>query len=168
MTFDLTLCRGCGLCVAVCPALALDLANWERERISAVVSKLLSEVKSPKVLVFRCQWAVFPTLDGTESTPNIRFIDMPCASRVDTSNILEAFQKGVDGVLIAACSEEDCKQEKGSAKAKHNVAKLTEKLAQIGLKDKLQFCSIAPRYPERFTRELEQFCTKIGAAKESK
>ena len=168
VTFNLTLCRGCGLCVAMCPALALDLENWERERISTIVSKLSSEVKAPKILVFRCQWAVFPSLDGVEPSANARFVDMPCASRVDTSHILEAFQKGIDGVMIAACSEEDCKQEKGSGKAKHSVAKLSEKLAQIGLKDKLQFCTVAPRYPERFVKELEQFCQKIGGAKETK
>lgn len=168
VTFDLTLCRGCGLCVAICPALALDLENWERERISTIVTRLASEVKSPRVLVFRCQWAVFPSLNGVESLPNVRFIDMPCASRVDDSHVLEAFQKGADGVLIAACSEDDCKQEKSSGKTRHNMAKLSEKLAQIGLKDKLQFCTVAPRYPEHFAKELEQFCQKIGGVKESK
>ncbi|MDP2917273.1 MAG: hydrogenase iron-sulfur subunit [Dehalococcoidia bacterium] len=168
VTFDLTLCRGCGLCVAMCPALALDLENWERQRISTIVSKMASEVKTPSVLVFRCQWAVFPSLDGMEPSANVRFIDMPCASRVDTSHVLEALQKGADGVLIAACSEEDCKQEKSSGKAKHSVDKLNEKLAQIGLKDKVQFCTVAPRFPDKFTRELEQFCAKIGGVKESR
>lgn len=161
VTFNLTLCRGCGLCVAMCPALALDLQNWERQRISAVISKMSSEAKSPKILVFRCQWAVFPSLDGTQPAANIRFIDMPCASRVDTSHILEAFQNGIDGVLVAACSEDDCKQEKGSGKAKHSVELLIKKLEQIGIKDRLQFCTVAPRFPEQFSKNLEQFCQKI-------
>ena len=170
VSFDLSYCRGCGLCVAMCPALALDLDNWERERISALVSRLAPEMQSPKILVFRCQWAVFPSLNDGEPVSNIRFIDLPCASRVDVSNILEAFQKGVDGVLIAACSEEDCKQEKASAKAQHSVAKLQEKLGQIGLQDRLYFCTVTPRRPEQFDSELEQFSQKIEAigSKESK
>jgi len=170
VSFDLASCRGCGLCVAMCPAIALDLENWERERISALISKLSSEMQPPKILVFRCQWAVFPPLDGREPAPNIRFIDLPCASRVDTSHILEALQKGIDGVLIAACPEEDCKQEKASGKAQHSVAKLGERLSQIGLQDRLHFCTVALRYPEQFDRELAQFSQKIEAtgSKESK
>ena len=167
VSFDLAVCRGCGLCVAMCPALALDLESWERERISTLISKL--SLEEPKILVFRCQWAVFPSL-GEEPNQNIRFIDLPCAARIDTFHILEAFQRGVDGVLIAACSEEDCKQERVSGEAQHSVARLIERLAQIGLQERLHFCTVAPRYPEEFDKELEQFSQKIEAigSKESK
>ena len=170
VSFDLAACRGCGLCVAMCPAIALDLENWESERISALISRLSSEMQSPKILVFRCQWAVFPPLNGEEPPPNIRFIDIPCASRVDISHILEAFQQGIDGVLIAACSEEDCKQERVSGKTQHSVALLKDKLSQLGLQDRLHFCTAAPRYPEEFDKELKQFSQKIEAvgAKEVK
>ena len=169
--FDLDSCRGCGLCVAMCPAIALDLENWERERISTLLSKLLSEMKPPKILVFRCQWAVFPPLDCLPFSPNIGTIDLPCAARVDTFHLLEAFQKGVDGVLVAVCPEDDCKLEKGSWWAKHLVATLGERLKQIGFQDRLHFCTVAVRYPEEFDRELRQFSQRIeaiGSKKEGK
>jgi coenzyme F420-reducing hydrogenase delta subunit/formate hydrogenlyase subunit 6/NADH:ubiquinone oxidoreductase subunit I len=162
ISFDLDACRGCGLCVSLCPALALDLDNWEKERISALIPQLLAEMKSPKILVFCCQWAVFPPLDG-ESSPNICTVDLPCAARVDAFHILEALQKGADGVLIVACSEEDCKQEGASAKAQHLVAKLKERLEQIGFQDRLHFCSVSPRYPEQLDKELRQFRQRIEA-----
>jgi len=169
VSFDLSLCRGCGLCVATCPALALELESWEGEHISTLISRLSSEMKPPKVLVFRCQWASFPLLDE-EPAPNIRFIDLPCAARIDTSHILEAFQNGIDGVLIVACSEEDCKQERVSGRAQHSVAALKERLSQIGFQDKLHFCTVAPRYPDEFDRQLEQFSQRIEVicSKESK
>ena len=159
--FDLDACRGCGLCVALCPAFALDLENWERERISALISQLLPEMAPSKILVFRCQWAVFPPLNG-EFGPNIRAIDLPCAARVDSFHILEAFQKGADGVLIAACSEEDCKQEKASGRASHSITVLKERLKQIGFQDRLHFCSVSPRYDEGFDKELRQFSQRIN------
>ena len=167
INFDLAACRGCGLCVAMCPALALELESWEKERISILLSRLSSEMEQPKILVFRCQWATFPPLDG-DLTQNIRAIDLPCAARVDTFHILEAFQKGIDGVLVAACSEEDCKQEKASGKSQHSVEALIQRLDQIGIKDRLHFCTVAPRYPEQFDRELEQFSQKIAVTGESK
>ena len=167
--FDLAACKGCGLCVARCPAMALELENWERERISTLISTLSAEMEKPKILVFCCQWAVFPPLDKA-FTPNIRTIDLPCAARVDTFHILQAFQKGVDGVLVAACSEEDCHRGSGSRESQRSVAVLGERLSQIGLQDKLHFCTVAPRYPEGFDRELKQFNQKIEAicAKEEK
>ena len=162
VSFDITACRGCGLCVAMCPALALELENWEKDRISTLISRLSSEMERPKILIFRCQWAVFPPLNG-EFAPNIGTIDLPCAARVDAFHILEAFQKGIDGVLIAACSEEDCKQERTSGKTQHWVAKLTDRLSQIGLGDRLHFCTVSPRYPEDFDKQLEEFSQKIDA-----
>jgi coenzyme F420-reducing hydrogenase delta subunit/ferredoxin-like protein FixX len=161
VTFDLAYCRGCGLCVTLCPALALDLENWEMKRISGLITQYTAEMKSPKILVFRCQWAIFPALNGAEASPNIRFIDMPCASRVDTSHILEALQKGIDGVMVAACSEEDCKQEKGSTRTRHAIEKLITRLGQLGLKDRVRFVTVSPRHPDAFSKELEQFVSKV-------
>jgi len=159
--FDMDLCRGCGLCMAMCPAYALDLDHWEKERISALIADLSTEMKSPRILVFRCQWAVFPPLNG-EILPNIRFIDLPCASRVDIFHVLKAFQNGADGVLVASCFEEDCKQEGTSGKTEHLVEKLVERLDQIGLGERLHFCTTSPRYPEEFNDELEQFARTVA------
>jgi len=160
INFDLDACRGCGLCVAICPAIALDMDNWEKERISTLISQLLVGMKSPRILVFRCQWAVFPPLDE-ESSPHIRAIDLPCSGRVDAFHIVEAFQKGADGVLIAACPEEDCRQDGVSTRARHLVTKLRERLNQIGFQDRLHFCFVARRDPEQLGKELEQFSQKV-------
>jgi coenzyme F420-reducing hydrogenase delta subunit/ferredoxin len=160
ISIDLDACKGCGLCVVMCPAFALELENWEKERISALIPKLLSEMKPPRLLVFRCQWAFFPPLDG-QLSPNIRVIDLPCAARVDTIHILDALRNGADGVLIVACAEDDCKQEKAGGKAQHLVAKLNQRLSQIGFADRLHFCTVSPRYSDEFDKQLGQFSQKI-------
>jgi coenzyme F420-reducing hydrogenase delta subunit len=143
--------------------MALELENWERERISALLSKLSQEMERPRILVFRCQWSAFPPLDG-KLPQNVRIIDLPCAARIEALHILESFQKGVDGVLIAACAEEDCKQGRGSKEAQRSVMALKKTLSQIGLEHKLHFCSVAPRYLESFDRELQQFKQGIEAS----
>jgi len=140
--------------------MALELENWEKELISTFITKASSEMKSPKILVFRCQWTYLATPSG-EPAPNIHFIDLPCAARVDTAHILEAFQKGIDGILIAACPEEDCHRVRGSQETQHSVVKLKERLGQIGLKERLHFCTVSPRHPEELERELEQFSQQI-------
>ena len=165
ISFDLDACRGCGLCVALCPAFALDLDNWERERISDLIPRLLAEMKPPKILVFRCQWADYPPLNG-DMSPNIGTIDMPCSGRVEAVHVLEALQSGADGVMVVACSEDDCKQEGVSGKAEHVVARIKEKLAQIGLGDKLGFSAVSPRYPGQVEEKIREFRQSLeGAAK---
>jgi coenzyme F420-reducing hydrogenase delta subunit/formate hydrogenlyase subunit 6/NADH:ubiquinone oxidoreductase subunit I len=158
---DLDKCHGCGLCVSMCPAFALDLDNWEQDRISLLISQLAAEMASPKVLVFCCQWAVFPTLDE-KTKNNIRYIYLPCAARVDTAHIVEAFGKGVDGVLIAACTVDDCKLEGAGGKVQRPIAALQERLGQVGYRDRLSFCTVSPRYPEAFAKELAQFSKQIA------
>ncbi len=167
--FDLDSCRGCGLCVAMCPAFSLDLENWERERISLLISQLSAEMVPPKILVFCCQWSVFPTLEEALNH-HTRYIYLPCAARVETSHILEAFLKGIDGILIVACAADDCKLEGAGGKAQRPVEALGERLSQIGFQERMRFCTAAPRYPEAFDSELAQFSQRIAAvyAKESK
>jgi len=158
---DMDSCHGCGLCVSMCPAFALDMDNWEKDRISLLISYLVEEMAPPKILVFCCQWAVFPALeDGLDE--HTRHIYLPCAARVDTFHIVEAFQKGVDGVLIAACAEDDCKLEGAGGKAQRSVASLQERLSRIGFQERLHFCTVAPRYPEALDRELAQFSQRIA------
>jgi coenzyme F420-reducing hydrogenase delta subunit/formate hydrogenlyase subunit 6/NADH:ubiquinone oxidoreductase subunit I len=164
ISFDLDACRGCGLCVALCPAFALDLDNWERQRISDLIPRLLAEMKPPKILVFRCQWADYPPLNG-DMGPNIGNIELPCSGRIEAYHVLEAIQHGADGVMVVACSEDDCKQEGVSAKAEHVVARIKEKLDQIGLGDKLQFASVSPRYPGQVEEKVREFRQSLKGAK---
>ena len=140
--------------------MALELEHWEGERISALISSLSSEMKKPRILVLRCQWSTFPPLDE-EFDSNVRVIDLPCAARVDPLQILEAFRSGIDGVLIAACPEEDCKSKTGSKEARRLTTALKKTLSQIGFEERLHFCSVAPRYPETFYEELQQFKRRI-------
>jgi coenzyme F420-reducing hydrogenase delta subunit len=65
-------------------------------------------------------------------------------------------------VLIAACAEDDCKLEGAGGKVQRPVAALQERLEQVGYKDRLGFCTVSPRYPEVFTKELAQFSKQIA------
>jgi len=77
---------------------------------------------------------------------------------------MEAFRNGIDGVLIAACHEEDCRSKSGSKEARRLITALKNNLSQIGFEERLHFCSVAPRYPESFREELRLFEERIESA----
>jgi len=160
--FNLSSCRGCGICVAFCPAGALDLEGLEREAISNLISRFSSKLETPRVLVFRCQWCVFSTLGLNK---NVGFIDLLCTGRIQAFHILEAFRKGIDGVMIVACEADNCQLEKAGERLKPLVAVLQERLGVIGLQDRLHLCLAPPRASEIFEEELEQFLMKIKELK---
>jgi coenzyme F420-reducing hydrogenase delta subunit len=63
--------------------------------------------------------------------------------------------------MVVACPAEECKLKEGSKEAYWGILQLKGKLDQIGLGERLHFCSIAPRYPQSFTQELRQFKEKL-------
>jgi coenzyme F420-reducing hydrogenase delta subunit len=68
--------------------------------------------------------------------------------------------------MVVACSGDDCKQERVSDRAEHVVARIKEKLGQIGLGDKLSFSAVSPRYAGQVEEKLRQFRQSLeGAAK---
>ena len=117
-------------------------------------------MEKPGILMFLCQWTVLPPFDK-KTNPNVGVIDVPCAARVEGFHILEALQHGVEGVLIAACPEEDCHRQTGSREAQHSIVALEKRLNQIGLQDRLHFCTVTPRHQEELDQELEQLSQKI-------
>ncbi|MDH5634948.1 MAG: hydrogenase iron-sulfur subunit, partial [Candidatus Bathyarchaeota archaeon] len=62
----------------------------------------------PKIVGFLCNWCGYAGADlaGTSrlSYPtNIRIIRVMCSGRVEPAFILNAFENGADGVLVAGC-----------------------------------------------------------------
>lgn len=59
----------------------------------------------PKIVGFLCNWCSYAGADlaGTSRikySPSIRIIRVMCSGRVDPTFVLEAFNKGADGVLV--------------------------------------------------------------------
>lgn len=67
----------------------------------------------PKILVFACNWCTYAGADlaglgRLQYPPNARILRVPCSGRVNPQFIIKAFQRGVDGVLVAGCHPGDC------------------------------------------------------------
>ena len=60
----------------------------------------------PKILAFCCRHCAYAAADlagglRIQYPPNVRIIEVPCTGRVEETEILHAFERGVDGVMVA-------------------------------------------------------------------
>ncbi len=60
----------------------------------------------PNILAFACHYCAFAAADlagvmRLQYSPNVKIIRLPCTGKLDQSYILEAFERGIDGVFAA-------------------------------------------------------------------
>ncbi len=92
----------------------------------------------PKLVVFCCNWATHGEVDreaiaGGTSYPTLQIIPTMCSSRIEATHVLDAFSKGADGVLIAACPPGDCHFVSGNTKTDRRVRLLKKVIEQLGI-----------------------------------
>ncbi|MFQ5980609.1 MAG: FAD-dependent oxidoreductase [Candidatus Heimdallarchaeota archaeon] len=132
-------CEGCGICYATCPKSAIEVHDFRPAQFSAVIRTALAHaVSGPLILAFCCNWCGYSAADSAgiaqaEYPPNIVVVRVMCAGMVRPSMVFDVLLKGVDGVLIFGCPENDCHYIKGSVSASEKQNELSILLDSIRL-----------------------------------
>jgi F420-non-reducing hydrogenase iron-sulfur subunit len=117
----------------------------------------------PKILAFCCNWCSYASADlaGTSRykyPANVLILRVLCSGRVDPGFVLKAFEKGMDGVLIAGCHIGDCHYISGNVKAEERVKMIRSLLKTIGIEDKrLRLEWVSASEGKRFAKVIEDF-----------
>jgi coenzyme F420-reducing hydrogenase delta subunit/formate hydrogenlyase subunit 6/NADH:ubiquinone oxidoreductase subunit I len=135
-------CRGCGLCVAACPSGAISQKEGceiTLPELHAKVDGFLKDNKDMKAIVFCCNWSVFPGMQLSESpslikTPYGVIVSM-CSGRVTPELILDAFNGGAWGVMVAGCPPEECDHD-GNYKTRRRLVLLKNVLKELNINPK--------------------------------
>jgi coenzyme F420-reducing hydrogenase delta subunit/ferredoxin len=170
---DYTKCTGCGACAVVCPHVALEIHGHECAHFAELIMKHADQVKetrarSPAILVLCCQWAEFASLDQDHSSfiePNVAVLEMPCYSKLDPINVFQALLYGFDGVLVIACSDDDCKSKESRLTTESNMKVLRTSLRQMGLENRFRIHKTSPKNLGEFKREIDSFAAEVLALK---
>lgn len=119
----------------------------------------------PELIAFCCNYCAYAAADLAGSRrmqypANVRVVHVPCTGKIEMEHILAAFEKGIDGVLIAGCLEGGCHFLEGNLRAKRRSEYLREMLDQIGVgRDRLRMVNLsaamAPTFVERVTEIVE-------------
>ncbi len=95
---------------------------------------------------------------------SIRVIQVPCTGRVDVIHLMEAFQKGADGVYVVGCLEGECHYYTGNLRAKKRVQYTKKILDEIGIGgERVEMYNIAASDGPRFSQVAKEMDEKIRA-----
>jgi F420-non-reducing hydrogenase iron-sulfur subunit len=122
----------------------------------------------PKIVGFLCNWCAYAGADlagvsRIQYPPSIRIIRVMCSGRVDPAFILEAFQNGADGVLVAGCHlPSDCHYLSGNFKAQRRINLLKNVLEQFGIEpERLRLEWISASEGDRFAMVIKDMTEQI-------
>ena len=121
----------------------------------------------PKIIVFCCNWCSYAGADlagvsRLQMPPHFRVIRVMCSARVDPEFVLRAFQKGVDGVLVAGCHPADCHYIGGNYRTRRRIALLRMLIQQFGFDpDRLRLEWISAGEGEKFQKTIIGFTKTI-------
>jgi len=136
-------CKGCGTCVSVCPTKAIEMNIESTEKIFKTI-EIFSKAKiEPKILAFCCQSCGYAAADeaGLKKipyNPNVFIIRVPCTGRVDSGFILNAFERGFEGIMIIGCNRDSCRFIDGVEKVRHKIKLIKEALGPYARKRLIQ------------------------------
>jgi F420-non-reducing hydrogenase iron-sulfur subunit len=121
----------------------------------------------PVIVAFCCEYCAYTAADtaGSERLgypPNVKIISVPCAGRVDVIHILKAFEKGADGVYVAACLEGDCHYENGNTRASKRLKYVRNLLEETGIGgERLEMVAVSAGMGARFAEFAKEITEKI-------
>jgi len=121
----------------------------------------------PKIVGFLCNWCSYAGADkaGLSQTPyppNVRVIKVMCSGRVDPQFVLQAYKKGVDGVLILARHFGDCHYKEGNFRATQRHRMLLRLLKQQGIEaERCRFDYVSAGEGEKFVQVITEMTDTI-------
>ncbi|MHA1123931.1 MAG: hydrogenase iron-sulfur subunit, partial [Candidatus Heimdallarchaeota archaeon] len=119
------------------------------------------------LLAFCCNWCSYAGADlaglsRLKYPPNIRIIRTMCSGRVDPQFVVDAFENGADGVLIAACHLGDCHYISQNYKTYKRVNLLHKLMDTFGIeKDRLRLEFISAGEGNKFANTVIEMVDKL-------
>jgi F420-non-reducing hydrogenase iron-sulfur subunit len=120
-----------------------------------------------KIVAFLCNWCSYAGADKAGANqlpvpPEVSVVRVMCSGRVEPTLVLEAFQKGADGVMVLACHPGDCHYKEGNLRAFCRAELLQRMVPQLGI-DPARFCFdyVSAAEAEKFSQLTTEFVETV-------
>ena len=127
--------------------------------------------EQPVILAFCCHYCAYAAAEMAGSMrlqypASVRVLRFPCTGKIEENYILAAFEKGVDGVMIAGCLEGGCHFLEGNLRARRRVERVQQILDEIGVgRERLQMYNLSSAEGPRFAAiatEMGERVARLG------
>lgn len=123
------------------------------------------------IVAFCCHYCAYAAADMAGSLrlqypESVKVVKLPCTGKLDVQLILDAFEHGADGVIVAGCMEGDCHYQQGNLNAKRRVTYTQELLQGIGIEPaRLRMFNMSSAMGNRWASavgEMDETVRKLG------
>jgi F420-non-reducing hydrogenase iron-sulfur subunit len=127
----------------------------------------MNDTKDLELLAFCCHYCAYAAADLAGSMrlqypDNVRILRFPCTGKIEVNYLLEAFERGIDGVLVAGCLEGGCHFQEGNLRARRRVARAKELLAEAGLEpERLEMFNLSSAEGTRFAEIVTEMMDRL-------
>jgi F420-non-reducing hydrogenase iron-sulfur subunit len=123
----------------------------------------------PEIIAFCCNYCAdsAAALAGSKRMQypaGVRIISTPCTGKLEMEHILEAFEKGVDGILVVGCLEGGCHFVEGNLRARKRTDRIRSILDEIGLgSERLKMVNLSDAMASAFVQHMHEIMETIKA-----
>jgi coenzyme F420-reducing hydrogenase delta subunit len=131
------------------------------------------QAMAAKILVFSSEKISDPAIDlagllKMHYPPTVYTVNVPCSSAIKTKWILHAFEKGFDGVFIAADGSDCPFSETCSEKTGKIVADCQKLMKERGMEpSRLKMAAICSVCSEPFVKHMKNFVAQLSEPQEA-
>jgi len=123
----------------------------------------------PQIIAFCCNYCAYAAADLAGSRrmqypTNVRIVRLPCTGKLEIEHILAAFEKGIDGILVAGCLEGGCHFQEGNLRARRRTDKVRDMLDEIGVgRERLLMVNLSAAMAPTFVERVNQIVQTVRA-----
>lgn len=123
--------------------------------------------EEPLILAFCCHFCAYAAADMAGSMrlqypSNVRVLRLPCTGKLEVDYLLAAFERGIDGVIVAGCLEGGCHFLEGNLRARRRVERAKQLLAEIGIEpQRLEMFNLSSAEGPRFAQIVTEMTQRI-------
>ncbi len=125
----------------------------------------------PRIVALCCHYCAYAAADlagalRLQYPETVHVVKIPCTGDLDVQDVLQAFESGADGVMVAGCMEGDCHYQTGNLRARKRVERIQRVLADAGVgADRMRMYNLSsamgPRWAE-VAREMDEHIRRLG------
>jgi len=116
----------------------------------------------PEIIAFCCNYcghsaAALAGSQRMQYPASVRIISTPCTGKLEMEHILDAFEKGIDGILIVGCLEGDCHFVEGNLRARKRTDRIRFLIEEIGLgAERLKMVNLSDVMASAFVQHIKE------------